>query len=214
MESIAYLDGDYLPLAEARISPLDRGFLFADGVYEVVPVYGGRAFRLTGHLRRLEQSLIGVRIANPHSPDEWATIIDGLIGRNGGGEQAVYLQVTRGVAPRNHGFPRSIRPTVFAMSQARPVADGGAPTTVDAITADDVRRYVQPASPQAASLEALLAQFDRFSEFRDMAEKLFLEHKLRQFNWNVSRTAEAIGIQRSHLYNKMHKYGIARTNTR
>ena len=137
--AIAYLDGDYLPLSEARISPLDRGFLFADGVYEVVPVYGGRTFRLTGHLRRLEQSLSGIRIANPHSPDEWTAIIEGLIARNGGGEQAVYLQVTRGVAPRNHAFPKAVSPTVFAMSQARPAPDSGHATAVEAITVEDIR---------------------------------------------------------------------------
>ncbi len=139
VETIAYLNGDYLPLSEARISPLDRGFLFADGVYEVVPVYGGRPFRLAGHLRRLERSLAGIRIAPPHSPDEWRTIVESLVERNGGGDQAIYLQVTRGVAPREHAFPETARPTVFAMSQARTVPSEPDIEGVDAITVDDIR---------------------------------------------------------------------------
>jgi D-alanine transaminase len=115
--TIAYLDGKFLPLDSARISPLDRGFLFGDGVYEVVPVYGGILFRLEAHLDRLERSLAGLRIANPFDRAGWTGLLEDLVARNGGGEQAVYWQVTRGVAPRNHAFPANARPTVFAMTR-------------------------------------------------------------------------------------------------
>lgn len=113
----AWLNGRFLPLAEARISPLDRGFLFADAVYEVIPVYDGRAFLLEPHLARLEQSLAALGIRNPHDRAEWTALVEGLINRNGGGTVAVYLQVTRGAdAGRDHGFPDpGLAPTVFGM---------------------------------------------------------------------------------------------------
>ena len=115
--SIAYLDGEYQPLADVRISPLDRGFLFADGVYEVIPVYGGRLFRAGGHLERLGRSLAALRIGDPLDRGGWQALLDGIVERNGGGHQAVYLQVTRGAAPRDHAFPPDAVPTVFAMSK-------------------------------------------------------------------------------------------------
>src|SRR2546421_12582429 len=85
-----YLNGDYLPLTEARISPLDRGFLYADGVYELMPVYGGRGFRFPAHAERLTRSLAGIRMADPHTHEEWRAILAGLTERNGGGGQYVY----------------------------------------------------------------------------------------------------------------------------
>lgn len=138
MAAIAYLNGHFLPLDEARISPLDRGFLFADGVYEVIPVYGGRPFRLAAHLRRLEQSLHGIRLSNPLTPTQWTEVIGSLIDRNGGGDQSVYLQVTRGVAPRNHAFPEGCEPTVFAMSNPMPPPADDL-SGVAAMTAEDIR---------------------------------------------------------------------------
>ncbi len=137
----AYLNGQFLPLSEARISPLDRGFLFADGVYEVIPVYAGQAFRLNDHLRRLEQSLQGIRLPNPLSRQQWQAMIVNLIEQNGAGEQAVYLQVTRGSAVRNHAFPKNCPATIFAMSnQRQPVAPIDLATAgVCAITAEDIR---------------------------------------------------------------------------
>jgi len=116
--TIAYLDGEYQPLADVRISPLDRGFLFADGVYEVIPVYGGRPFRADEHLERLERSLAAVRIVDPLDRAGWKALLEGIVERNGGGHQAVYVQVTRGAAPRDHAFPPAALPTVFAMSKA------------------------------------------------------------------------------------------------
>ncbi|HEY4127003.1 MAG TPA: D-amino acid aminotransferase [Gammaproteobacteria bacterium] len=114
---VAHLNGRFLPLTEAKLSPLDRGFLFGDGVYEVIPAYAGRLFHLPGHLKRLQHSLDGVRLKNPLSDADWAILLQELIVKNGGGDQAVYLQVSRGAdVGRDHGFPATAPATVFAMS--------------------------------------------------------------------------------------------------
>ncbi len=139
-DSIVYLNGEFVPLDQAQVPVLDRGFIFGDGVYEVVPVYRKTPFRLEEHLRRLDNSLRSIRIDNPCTPDEWQTIISQLIERNAGPDQSVYLQVTRGVAKRDHGFPENFLPTVFGMSNPMSEPDpeqikqGGC-----AITLDDTR---------------------------------------------------------------------------
>nr|WP_269144323.1 D-amino acid aminotransferase [Methylicorpusculum oleiharenae] len=110
-----YLNGEYLPLNEAKVSVLDRGFLFGDGIYEVIPAYSGRLFRLQEHLERLENSLDSIRLANPHSREQWSQILQPLLTTDQ--DQYIYLQITRGVAPkRDHAFPNPTVPTVFAMS--------------------------------------------------------------------------------------------------
>ncbi len=135
--TVAYLDGEFRQLEDIRISPLDRGFLFADGVYEVIPVYAGRLFRAGAHLDRLERSLAGIRIEDPLGRAGWNALLDGIVERNGGGHQAVYLQVTRGAAPRDHAFPGSVSPTVFAMTRT---IDGVAETPpLHAVTRPDIR---------------------------------------------------------------------------
>ena len=111
-----YLNGQFLPLEDAKVSVLDRGFIYGDGVYELVPVYGRRPYRLRQHLARLQRSLDGIRLANPHTDAEWEAIIAGLIGRMTFADQGVYLQVTRGAAKRDHAFPTGVAPTVFMMS--------------------------------------------------------------------------------------------------
>src|SRR5690554_31340 len=140
----AYLNGRFLPLEEARISPLDRGFLFADGVYEVIPAYAGKLFRLDEHLQRLESSLSAIEITNPLSRSAWTALFNQLILTNGGGNIYIYLQVTRGAAAkRDHAFPEpALTPTVFAMTGqiATPAADmPDTATGVAAITLDDIR---------------------------------------------------------------------------
>jgi len=116
MSETAYLNGQFLPLADARIPVLDRGFIFGDGVYEVIPVYSRRPFRLPEHLRRLQHSLDAIRLGNPMADAEWARLIHELVARHSGEDQSVYLQVTRGVAKRDHAFPKDGKPTVFMMS--------------------------------------------------------------------------------------------------
>ena len=117
-DDLCYLNGEYLPLSSARIPVLDRGFIFGDGIYEVVPVYRKRPFRLEPHLDRLQRSLSEVRIDNPHTRDEWRALIDRLIRSSTPADLVVYLQVTRGVARRDFAFPRNVTPTVFAMASA------------------------------------------------------------------------------------------------
>ena len=135
-----YLNGDYLPLEQARVSVTDRGFVFGDGVYEVIPVYGGRLFRLEQHLARLARSLGEIRLGDPLSKDAWRQCLHTLVARNGGGDQSVYVQVTRGPAPRDHAFPKDVRPTVFcASSPLKPLPADLAQNGVAAITLDDIR---------------------------------------------------------------------------
>src|SRR5215831_5198805 len=118
---ICYLNGAYLPLAEARISPLDRGFLFADSVYEVLPVFSGRPYRFNEHFARLDRSLREIRIAPPHSHAEWLEILEGLVAKSPSKTFYAYVQVTRGAEfGRNHAFPAGAKPTVFAMCSPLP----------------------------------------------------------------------------------------------
>jgi D-alanine transaminase len=114
---IVYLNGEFLPQAEARVPVLDRGFVFGDGVYEVIPAYSGKLFRLPHHLARLHNSLDAVRIANPLTDEQWQDLLQQLLARNQlTADTSIYLQVTRGVAARDHAFPEDATPTVFAMA--------------------------------------------------------------------------------------------------
>jgi len=135
-----YLNGAFLPLEEARIPVLDRGFIFGDGVYEVIPVYDRQPFRLRHHLDRLQHSLDGIRLANPLAPAEWETLIGRIVAEAEWLDQGVYLQVTRGPAPRDHAFPKTVRPTVFVMATAlKPPSAELVSGGVAAITAADNR---------------------------------------------------------------------------
>ncbi len=138
---VCYLNGEYLALADARVSPLDRAFLFGDAVYEVIPVYGGRPFRLREHLDRLDRSLAGIRMAPPKTHAQWGELCRELATRNGGGDQYLYLQVTRGAEfGRNHAWPEGIEPTIFGYANR---LEAPAPAVLEdgvaAITAADTR---------------------------------------------------------------------------
>lgn len=137
--SIVYLNGSFQNIRKAHISPLDRGFLFGDAVYEVVPVHGGKPLLLNEHLARLDRSLKEIRMLNPHTPEKWTSIINSLIQKNSGGNLGIYLQISRGSEPgRDHAFPQLIKPTVFGMASRIPDAnfqDSG----VAAITLPDSR---------------------------------------------------------------------------
>ena len=119
-DSLCYLNGEYGSLRDAKVSVLDRGFIFGDGVYEVVPVFERKLFRFDEHMARLGRSLSKLRIANPHSPTEWLDrcrkLVAALAEQSGSGELLVYIQVTRGVALRDHVMPSDITPTVFMMA--------------------------------------------------------------------------------------------------
>ena len=136
-----YLNGLFMPIEEARIPVLDRGFIFGDGVYEVIPVYSRHAFRLDEHLLRLQNSLNGIRLTNPHSNREWRELINQMIARNEDEDQYLYLHITRGVAKRDHAFPpKDTPPTVFILSNPLTTpAQHLCETGVSAVTANDNR---------------------------------------------------------------------------
>ena len=135
-----FLNGQFMPMEEAKVPVLDRGFIFGDGIYELVPAYSRAPFRLEGHLARMERSLSEVKIANPYTRAEWAGIIAQMIEKQPFDDQAVYWQVTRGVAKRDHSFPKGVAPTVFMMSNplvnpSKDVIENGA----KAVSAQDFR---------------------------------------------------------------------------
>jgi D-alanine transaminase len=139
-DQIVYLNGKYLPISQAHVSVLDRGFIYGDGVYEVVPVYQREPFRLPHHLARLQRSLDGIGMANPHTNAQWESLVRELVARQPFDDQGVYFQVTRGAAKRDHSFPKGVPPTVFMMSNPLPLptreqVDNG----VSVVTADDNR---------------------------------------------------------------------------
>ena len=136
-----YLNGEFLPLDQAKVSVMDRGFLFGDGVYEVIPVYSRKPFRLAQHLARLAKTLAGLRLDNPHSAAEWTALIGRVIEQAPSPDQQVYLQVTRGVdSRRNHAFPAKVTPTVLIMSEALvPPLPAQCAGGVTAVSAVDIR---------------------------------------------------------------------------
>lgn len=143
-----YLNGEYTTLAEAKISVLDRGFIFGDGIYEVIPAYGGAPFRLEQHLARLKRSLAELRIANPYDDAQWRAIAEQLLAAHAQAiseapqqiNQIVYIQVTRGVAMRDHAMVEGLEPTVFAMCNTMKLPEESARTRgVACVTADDFR---------------------------------------------------------------------------
>lgn len=111
-----YLNGKFMPIEEACIPVLDRGFIFGDGIYEVIPAYSRKPFRLAKHLNRLQHSLDGIRLKNPLSNADWESLLEQVIAKNDGEDQYLYLHITRGVAKRDHAFPVNVPPTVFIMS--------------------------------------------------------------------------------------------------
>jgi D-alanine transaminase len=140
-ESTVFLNGEFLPLASAKISVLDRGFLFADGVYEVIPAYGGELFRLQQHLDRLNNSLSAIRMQPVMSDQQWTDVLNQLVGPHTDSDQSVYIQVTRGAGSnRDHQLPNEYSATTFAMCQTiistslDTIAKG-----INAITLDDIR---------------------------------------------------------------------------
>ncbi len=143
-DTLCYLNGEYSPLHLAKVSVLDRGFIFGDGIYEVVPAYGGRLFRFDEHMARLNRSLSKLRIANPHSREEWLercrTLVAALIDKTGAPDQIVYIQITRGVALRDHVMPADVPPTVFMMCSAmKPATPEQRHQGVSCVTARDFR---------------------------------------------------------------------------
>ena len=138
---ICYLNGAYLPLSEAKVSPFDRAFLFGDAVYEVVPLYGSRLFRLRQHLDRLNRSLAGIRMPPAMSHGDWAHVCQELISRNAADQGHLYMQVSRGAEfGRNHAWPEGLKPTLFAYcTELDPLPDALLENGVAAVTATETR---------------------------------------------------------------------------
>jgi len=138
---LCYLNGEYLPLADARVSPFDRAFLFGDAVYEVVPVYKGRPFRLKEHLDRLNRSLDAIRMAAPLAHKDWAAICAKLLDTSKGQDSYIYLQVTRGAeVGRNHAWPEGLKPTIFSyVTTLDPTPAPMIERGVAAVTATEIR---------------------------------------------------------------------------
>jgi len=132
-----FLNGQFVPLHEAQISVLDRGFIFGEGVYEVIPIFGRRPFRLIEHLARFARSMREIGMENPHSTTEWQQLVCALVERHAEADVSVYLQVTRGALPRNHAAPIAYTPTVFGM--VTPLDTSKAAISVDVITLEDFR---------------------------------------------------------------------------
>ncbi len=142
--TMCYLNGSFMPLSEAKVSVLDRGFIFGDGIYEVVPVYGRRLFRFDEHMARLERSLAKLRIVNPYSRAEWLARIRPLVAalgdQHGADDQLVYIEITRGVALRDHVMPEGVAPTVFMMvNEMKPPTAEQRHHGVACVTARDFR---------------------------------------------------------------------------
>jgi D-alanine transaminase len=143
-DTLCYLNGEYSALRDAKVSVLDRGFIFGDGIYEVVPAYGGKLFRFDEHLARLNRSLGKLRIENPHTREQWVErarkLVAALIEKTGAPDQLVYIQITRGVAVRDHVMPNDVQPTVFMMcSPMKPASAEQRHHGVACISARDFR---------------------------------------------------------------------------
>jgi D-alanine transaminase len=209
-QSICYLNGEYLPLAGAKISVLDRGFIFGDGIYEVVPVYYRQPFRFEHHLARFERSTREIGLANPLERTAWRNVVERLIVGSDDEHQFIYWQVTRGVAKRDFAFPADTKPTVFAMTSpfTRPGAaqrDGG----LKAVTRAD-ERWLRCDIKSVSLLGAVLARqyaaeqgADEVVQFRDGS----LTEGSSSNMW-VVRSGTVIGAPRDRLILEGIRYGF------
>jgi len=212
-DTLCFLNGDYTALQEARISVLDRGFIFGDGIYEVIPVYGGRLFRFDEHIARLARSLAEVQMTNPHSADAWREIAEGLIARNPASQQSdhtVYLQVTRGVAPRDHAMPQGVTPTVFAMINPLKAQSAQARTEgVACVTAEDFR-WQKGHIKSTSLLSAVLAR--QISVEAGGTETILLRDGIlseaSSSNVWVVKDGRVMGSPRDHLVLEGIRYGL------
>ena len=213
-----YLNGEFTRLREAKVSVMDRGFVFGDGVYEVVPVYAGRPFRFEQHMARLGRSLAELRIDNPMTPAQWRELVDRLIADYAGTvgqapadiDQLVYIQITRGVAMRYHAMPAGIRPTVFATSnRISPASAADRANGVACVTADDFRwkkAHIKSLSLAGAVLARQISVDAGAAEtvmFRDG----FLSEGASANVW-VVRNGAVIGVPKDNLVLEGIRYGL------
>jgi len=213
-----YLNGDFTPLNEARVSVMDRGFVFGDGVYEVVPVYRGQPFRFEQHMARLARSLRELRIPNPLNPQQWRGLVQELVSRfaahtgtpSNQGDQLIYIQVTRGVAMRDHVMPADITPTLFAMvnTMRTPSVEQFA-QGVACVTADDFR-WQKAHIKSTSLLGAVFARqisFDAGAIETVMFRDDFLSEAAASNVWIV-QDGKVIGSPKDNLVLEGIRYGL------
>lgn len=213
-----YLNGEFTELHNAKISVMDRGFIFGDGIYEVVPVYDGQPFRFDQHMARMERSLAELRIANPMSRSEWAAIASKLIadyaqstGAGGQhGDQMIYIQVTRGVAMRDHAMPDNITPTVFMMSNKMSVpSEAVRRQGVACVTADDFRwekAHIKSTSLLGAVFSRQIS-FDAGATETVMFRDGYLSEAAASNVW-VVKDGQVLGSPKDHLVLEGIRYGL------
>jgi len=213
-----YLNGEFTTLPNAKISVMDRGFIFGDGVYEVAPVYGGQPFRFDHHMARLERSLRECRIGNPLSPAQWADVIHKLIAAYADStgapaeksDQLIYIQITRGVALRDHVMPEGITPTVFVMTNKMTAPSAEQRTQgVACVTADDFR-WAKAHIKATSLLGAVFARQISFDA--DAVETvMFREGCLSEAaacNVWVVKDGRLLGTPKDHLVLEGIRYGL------
>ena len=213
-----YLNGEFTQLQNAKISVMDRGFIFGDGIYEVVPVYGGQPFRFAQHIARLERSLAELRITNPMSRAEWAAIASKLIadyaqstGADGqNGDQMIYIQVSRGVAMRDHVMPENITPTVFVMSNKMSVpSEAVRQQGVVCVTADDFRwekAHIKSTSLLGAVFSRQIS-FDAGATETVMFRDGYLSEAAASNVW-VVKNGKLLGTPKDNLVLEGIRYGL------
>ena len=213
-----YLNGEFTELPNAKISVMDRGFIFGDGVYEVVPVYGGHLFRFAQHMARLERSLAEVRIKNPMTPAQWAQVALKLVAsyahstgaRVEDTEQLIYIQITRGVAMREHAMPTNVTPTVFVMANKMTLASQAQRSTgVACVTADDFR-WQKAHIKSVSLLGAVLARqisFDVGAVETVMFRDGYLSEAAASNVW-VVKDGTVMGPPKDHLVLEGIRYGL------
>lgn len=217
-DTVCYLNGEYTALRDAKISVMDRGFIFGDGVYEVVPVYAGKPFRFAQHMARLDRSTAELRLKNPLSHAQWRAVVEQLVQRfakGSGGtpdqlDQLVYIQVTRGVALRDHVMPKDIAPTVFVMSNAmKPVSPEQRANGVACVTADDFR-WKKAHIKSTSLLGAVFARqisFDAGAVETVMFRDGFLSEAAASNVW-VVKGGKLLGVPKDHLVLEGIRYGL------
>lgn len=213
-----YLNGDYTELPNAKISVMDRGYIFGDGVYEVVPVYCGSAFRFDEHMSRLDRSLSELRITNPLSKAQWKEVIDQLINRYAiftgaqakETDQLIYLQITRGVAMRDHVMTQGIPPTVFAFSNSlKPIPIAQRSTGVACVSAQDFRwdkAHIKTTSLLGAVFARQIS-FDADAMETVMFREGFLSEAAASNVW-VVKNGKVLGVPKDNLVLEGIRYGL------
>ena len=213
-----FLNGDYTNLAEAKISVMDRGFIFGDGVYEVVPIYGGQLFRFDEHMARLERSLAEIRIINPMTRGEWRALARRLIADYSqlagvapeASDQLIYIQITRGVAMRDHVMPSDVSPTVFVMTNAmKPPTGAQREQGVACVTADDFR-WEKAHIKSVSLLGSVLARqisFDAGAVETIMFRHDYLSEAAASNVW-VVKNGTVFGVPKDNLVLEGIRYGL------